>query len=101
MSKIVLTKVEQTLRLSGELIRQTVPLIPNNESRQLLKENNANIDLAEVTKVDTAGLAWLLTQVEYAQANDCHLSLLHIPSNLIKLAELSSVLSFLPINTNS
>jgi len=101
INNITLKIINDTAILTGELTRQTVHLLSEYDSRSLLKQNMAKIDLAAVNKIDTAGLAWLLTQVELAQANTCQLSFVHIPSGLIKLAELSSVDSFLPINLSS
>ena len=101
MSIITLEIINDTALLSGELTRHTVPQLSESDSRTLLKQKKATIDLAAVDKIDTAGLAWLLTQVELATVNTCQLSLVHLPSGLIKLAELSSVDSFLPINLPS
>ncbi|MCJ8321590.1 MAG: STAS domain-containing protein [Colwellia sp.] len=101
MSTITLTLNNDTAELAGELTRHTVPSLSEHDSRNFLKQKNAKIDLAAVNKIDTAGLAWLLSQVEFAQANSCQLSFVHLPSGLIKLAELSSVDSFLPINLSS
>lgn len=101
MNIITLKIIHDTALLSGELTRQTVPSISESDSRKFLKQKKATLDLAAVTKIDTAGLAWLLTQVELAKVNTCQLSLVHLPSGLIKLAQLSSVDSFLPINLPS
>lgn len=87
--------------LSGELIRQTVPTISVKQWRGYYKQTQVVIDLANVAKVDTAGLAWLLTQVEIAQANTCQISFEHLPSSLIKLAQLSSVDALLPKHSPS
>jgi len=101
VSTITLKINNDTGILSGELTRQTLPLLSEQDSRSFLKQKIAKIDLAGVNKIDTAGLAWLLTQVELAQENSCQLSFVHLPFGLIKLAELSSVDSFLPINLSS
>ena len=101
MSEIKLTINNDTAILSGDLIRQTVPALLIKSNREFLLQKSAVIDLANVRKIDTAGLAWLLTQVELAQTNACQLTFIHLPSSLIKLAELSSVDSFLPVTPYS
>ena len=87
-------------KLSGELTRHTVPQLSEKISNKLLSNKIVVLDLLEVTKIDTAGLAWILAQIEYGQANACQLSLSHLPSDLIKLATLSAVDSFLPLHSS-
>lgn len=89
-----------TGKLSGELTRHTVPQLSEKISNKLLSNNIIILDLLEVTKIDTAGLAWILAQIEIGQANACQLSLSHLPSDLIKLATLSGVDSFLPLHSS-
>lgn len=81
--------------LTGELTRHTVPQLTDKQSKQLLNKPLVTLDLSKVSKVDTAGLAWLLLQIELAQAKPCQLVFAHLPSELIKLAELSAVDDFL------
>ena len=98
-------KGKQAVRglLEGELTRHTVPQLTNKHSKKLFScatnkneiKNIVTLDLCKVTKVDTAGLAWLLQQIELAQANPCQLVFAHLPSELIKLAKLSGVDDFL------
>ncbi len=101
MSNIILTITNDTAQLSGDLIRQTVPSIANKKLKLFLKQKKTVIDLTGVSKIDTAGLAWLLSQVETAQVNSCQLCFEHLPANLIKLATLSSVENFLPVSPTS
>ena len=54
------------------------------------------VNLSQVQKVDTAGLAWILYIVEQAILNTCQLTFTHIPQDLLKLACLSGVDSFIP-----
>ena len=105
---IKLNLSDNGVTLSGELTRHTVPKLANKPAtmlfnqiiKQAQQQNVFILDLNDVVKVDTAGLAWLLAQVEIAQANACQLTLAHLPSELIKLAKLSAVDSFLPINSS-
>jgi phospholipid transport system transporter-binding protein len=92
---------ENSILFTGELTRHTVPNIPHQLSKTLLTNAVVNassvvLDFKSVSTIDTAGLAWLLLQVEHAQAANCQLHFTSLPSALIKLAQLSSVEEFLP-----
>ena len=89
---------ESGCSLEGQLTRHTVALINKKKSSSLLKKQNVILDLSKVTKVDTAGLAWLLLIIEQANTYSCNLSFENLSSDLIKLAELCSVDTFLPIS---
>jgi phospholipid transport system transporter-binding protein len=52
-----------------------------------------------VSQVDTAGLAWILLLIELAASKACHISLINLPEDLLKLATLSAVDTLLPIET--
>ena len=104
MIKYVVKDVNATV--DGQLTRHTVPLLSNKKSKMLFKNavaknTTAIVDLAKVTKIDTAGLAWLLSIVEKANEFSCSLSFIHISNDLIKLAKLSSVDTFLPLEVHS
>ncbi len=101
MSNISLTITNDIAYLSGDLIRQTIHKIPAQQLKCFLRQKSAIINLVAIDKIDTAGLAWLLSQVELAQANACLLCFEHLPSSLIKLASLSSVEKFLSVHTSS
>lgn len=83
--------------LEGPLTRHTVTLINKNKSQALLKKDKVILDLSKVTKVDTAGLAWLIFIIEQADFHSCNLSFVNLSSDLLKLAKLCSVDTFLPI----
>ncbi|NQY62171.1 MAG: STAS domain-containing protein [Alteromonadaceae bacterium] len=83
--------------LEGPLTRHTVTLLNKNKFSALLKKDKVVLDLSKVTKVDTAGLAWLIFIIEQANFNSCNLSFVNLSSDLMKLAKLCSVDTFLPI----
>lgn len=88
--------------ISGPLNRDSISLFEKNYHQHVLAKANKSkvvINLADVVAVDTAGLAWLLLLMETAQNIDCDLSFIHIPDDLIKLASLSAVDTFLTSNT--
>jgi anti-anti-sigma factor len=101
VNRISLTITNEIATLSGDLVRQTVDEISTQQLKKFLKQKSAIINLAAVDRVDTAGLAWLLSQIQLAQANACQLCFRHLPSSLIKLSALSSVDKFLPVHPSS
>jgi phospholipid transport system transporter-binding protein len=89
MSKLSLTALDDaTYILSGELNRYSVAnlQLPKNSSKTTL-----TLDLNEITKVDTAGLAWLIYSLSQLQRNNISLKLVHLPEQLKKLMQLGHV----------
>lgn len=84
-------------KISGELTRSTVPIISTKQRKRFLSQSSATLDLAAVSKVDTAGLSWLFVLVEEAKVKNCQLKFFNASTELIKLAALSSVDNLLPI----
>jgi len=85
-----------TALFTGELSRKTINLAFEKKCRTAFNKKDIIIDLAQVEKVDTAGLAWILTLVENAKSTNNEISLHNIPHDLLKLAKLSAVDFFLP-----
>jgi phospholipid transport system transporter-binding protein len=85
-----------TLAISGELTRHSVVHIKNKEYALWFEHSAINVDLSEVSKADTAGLAWLFYLLEQASNNACQLSFSKIPKKLTKLITLSGVDGLLP-----
>ncbi len=98
MADIALTFSGQDASLVGELTRHTVPSLSGKAAGKLFTSHLVVVNMTKVVKVDSAGLAWLLAQVEIAEAKACQLRFAHLPSELIKLARLSAVEHFLPID---
>lgn len=89
MSKLSLTAVDDAnYILSGELNRYSVAnlQLPKKSSKTSL-----TLDLSEITKVDTAGLAWLIYSLSQLQRNNISLKLVHLPEQLKKLMQLGHV----------
>ena len=97
MAKINFIFEDQYCFIEGELTRKSVPLISKSQFKELLSLNEIKIDFSQLQRVDTAGLAWVCKVFE--QASSCQKSILFVnmPEQLIKLATLSGVDSFLPI----
>jgi phospholipid transport system transporter-binding protein len=92
MSKVILTaKTVGTWSIQGELTRNSL----GNEQllNQLLQnvQTILKLDLSEVSRVDTAGLAWLIHTLSELKKRDCRLELINIPAQLRNLMELGQV----------
>jgi len=82
----------------GELSIKTIDVDFEKKTINLVHNKDIDIDLIGVDKVDSAGLAWLLLLVEAANKTRTKISFHNVPSDLLKLAKLSAVDLFLPIN---
>lgn len=86
------------LRLRGEmtfasvlsLLEQTRPLLQNGHGP-------LEIDLAEVGRVDSAGLALMIEWLRLAQQSSRQLFFLHLPRQLLAIAEASDLDAILPV----
>jgi phospholipid transport system transporter-binding protein len=90
-------QAEQKAIFSGALTRATITPAFDKKYRQLVNNERMIIDLAKVSQIDTAGLAWILLLIELAANKACHISLVNLPDDLLKLAKLSAVDTLLPI----
>ncbi len=86
-----------TGKIVGPLNRNTVAKLDKKYHVKVIKQlaKNATLDLAQTTSVDTAGLAWLLLLLEIANEKNCQLTFANLPDDLLKLAKLSAVDTFL------
>ncbi len=97
MAIISLNITTSPVELSGELTRHSIMQIPKESVKKLFLPSSTTLDLVEVTRIDTAGLAWLFYLVEQASIGDCELSFINIPTKLDNLIRLSGVEGFLPV----
>ena len=96
---IEVQQAEQKAIFSGALTRATLTPAFDKKYRKLVNNKRIIINLAKVSQVDTAGLAWILLLIELAASKACHISLINLPEDLLKLATLSAVDTLLPIET--
>ncbi len=101
MVAVKLTAEEGRLLINGELSRYSLALITNNNYSSYLKCSEIVVDLSQVTRVDTAGLAWLFCLFEQANALSCQMTFSDFPVKLHKLIALSGVDGLLPMATNA
>jgi len=85
------------LAITGELSRYSVAFIESSEYANWFVHSAVNVDLSQVSKADTAGLAWMFYLLEQAEHHSCQLSFSNIPDKLTKLITLSGVDGLLPI----
>ena len=77
--------------LSGELGHETVAEIEFSKKFKLNDVNRIIFDLSAISRVDTAGLAWLIHTLSELQQQNKHLTLRNIPEQLQKLMQLVQV----------
>ncbi|WP_440876206.1 STAS domain-containing protein [Thalassotalea sp. PLHSN55] len=80
----------------GQLTRETVPTIKKNTIKTMLAQPEIIINLKEVTRADTAGLAWLFLVLEKAAKIQVTVQFSHICQDILNLAKLSGVEHLLP-----
>lgn len=86
--------------IEGELNNQTVPDI----SHQLLKlisaveDKNLTLDLARVSRSDSAGVALLVEVMQQAKQANLKLQFSNLPSQMRDIAGLSGLMDILPIS---
>lgn len=61
---------------------------------------DVSLDLADVSNVDTAGLAWVIKLVGFYQNNQQTVSIVNEPQQLIALASISNALNLLPLKNS-
>lgn len=85
------------LSITGELSRFSVQSIDANDYAVWFVHSAVKVDLGQVSKADTAGLAWMFYLLEQASQNACQLSFCNVPEKLTNLITLSGVDGLLPI----
>ncbi len=80
-----------TLHLSGEVVMESVPHL-HNVVLQSLKEakNKVTFELGGTTRIDSAGLAMLLSLFSHCKQNSVTPEIANAPETLVKLSKLSS-----------
>ncbi len=94
---LTIEQQQQRLALAGELTIHSITPQFEKQSCVLLTGQIQLIDLSAVTKMDSAGLAWLLLMCELATKQAIALKIVNLPEGLVNLAKLTAVDSFLPV----
>ncbi|MFT4653595.1 MAG: phospholipid transport system transporter-binding protein [Kangiellaceae bacterium] len=88
------------LLISGELDQATLTHdywlgLNESDKQALINAGHLKVDLANVERTDTAGLAWLINLVKDAKTNKVKVSFESVPDKLLNLADLSSAKNIL------
>jgi phospholipid transport system transporter-binding protein len=70
------------------------------ESAALPLSNEIEINLAEVSEVDTTAISLLFEWLRQARTHKCKIIFTHLPKNLVSLATLYDVLVLIPQAAN-
>ena len=99
MSKFSLMRDADTNRihLKGELSFKTVNTILNEAQDIFLAAKELDIDLAGVTRSDSAGLALLVEWMRIASATSRPISFRNVPAQMMAIAGTSGLDKLLPI----
>ncbi len=94
---VVRESVPGTLTVSGMLVFDTAARAMA-QARPLLQAGRPGcLDLAGVTRVDSAGMACVLAMMAEAHRHDGRLDVLHAPSSLLDLARVCEVAPLLAV----
>ena len=82
------------LTINGDLDQITLKhdywlTLSQTEQKSIVDNGVLEVDLTNVERGDTAGLAWLINIVKHAKANKVEVSFKSVPDKLLNLAELS------------
>ena len=89
----------QHFSVEGELNMVTVPALLQAMASQFpATGNEAHIDLAGVTRSDSAGLALLVEWLRLAKTRNIRLHFHNLPSQLRDIARVSDLLTLLPLD---
>ena len=82
---------DNSLCLSGELSFKTVPALVANNKDFLSNGNSIDIDLSDVSRADSAGVALLIEWQRQAQKQNKSICFTNIPSQMLAIVRLSGV----------
>lgn len=88
---VTFIRTQDTLKVQGELTRNS--LVDEKKLKQYLENTQSALffDLSEVSRVDTAGLAWLIHSLDLLKLQGTSLKLQNIPEQLQNLMALGQV----------
>jgi len=87
----------QCYLISGELTLETAKAVLAETESQFGKPAQLDIDLAQVTRADSAGLALLITWMRQAKQSDRKISFAHLPVQMLAIAKASGLDTILPL----
>jgi phospholipid transport system transporter-binding protein len=81
---------QERLVIVGTLSNATIVNNAFSMLPELVKTSHLEVDFAQVSQVDSAGLAWIINLIRDARAQQIPVTLTHIPDKLLHLAALSN-----------
>lgn len=104
-AKITQAKITQQqgqIAIEGELNMQTVPGISKQLAELMAQSDNGalELDLAGISRSDSAGVALLVEAMQIAKMSQRTLSFSHLPQQMKDIAGVSGLLDILPISEN-
>jgi len=82
---------EGRFALNGELSFDTAAAALERGRSLFSRQKNISLDLAGVTRTDSAGLALLLEWVNWARNNERHIAFRNIPAQIMSIAQISEM----------
>ncbi len=100
--QVTINKQEQGIyTIEGELNMQSVPAVSKQLSELMLGEDKAfTLDLASVSRSDSAGVALLVEAMQLAKTAKLTLLFSNLPQQMKDIAGISGLLDILPISQN-
>ncbi len=89
--KVEFSTADNRLRVSGELNFKNVPTLVSISPDYFKNDNGLEVDLAGVSRADSAGVALLIEWQRQAQKQRKPISFFNIPSQMLAIARLSGV----------
>lgn len=103
MSQAISVNVENgrdRIIVSGELTYTTVKSAMSAVPQLMENLPRAEVDLSDITRSDSAGLALLIHWMRAAQKVNKPLSFSHIPAQMLAIASASGLDELLPVSAN-
>ena len=88
---------EGQFRISGDLDYQTIPQVLKSSQSMFAGQKSLTIDLSEVNRSNSAGLALLIEWMRFARSEGCSIRFLNIPEQMHQVAQLCGVEEQLPV----
>ena len=85
--------------IAGELNNQTVPVVSVELGKLIstTEGKSISLDLALVSRSDSAGVALLVEVMQLARSSDVSVVFLHLPQQMKDIAGISGLLDILPL----
>lgn len=104
MTVKIIKKQQALYAIEGELNKHTVPAV-SKQLASLMRELNASsenltLDLASVSRSDSAGVALLVDAMQVAKAEKLMLLFSNLPQQMKDIADISGLLEILPTSVD-